>query len=56
MEETLKEMDPEDYAAGVKGSYVNMARLFLLEIVIDTVLPTPFAESVRESYNYKKRA
>lgn len=54
MEGALRQWDTEDYDRGAEGMLIPMARLYALEIILDAVLPRPFADGVRAAYNYRR--
>jgi len=51
IERVLKKEDPEDYALGAKGALVLMKRLFILEILLDSIVPRDFLNDVRAEYS-----
>ncbi len=50
MEVALRQQDPEDYDARSRGQFILIVRLSILETLLDSVLPRPFAEAVRDTY------
>ncbi|MFA5992621.1 MAG: hypothetical protein WC796_02875 [Candidatus Pacearchaeota archaeon] len=54
LEQALKRNDPEDYALRERGALVPMQRLYVLECVLDQLVPQDFLGELTGLYRLKQ--